>query len=134
MKTPLFAFHGTKELFDEFKKPEINRMADRAAIGFWFTTTIEDAQKYGEHVIEVKLSATKLKKITIRQLDMLAVSEPMKQLIAKFRKEGFDGLYIEPIKADPAMDEKGQPAQYVVFDSAQIEIIKKPTSKNEFSL
>jgi hypothetical protein len=130
----VLAYHGTNELFDEFKKPEINRMADRAAIGFWFTTTIEDAQKYGNKIIEVKLSAKKLKKITIRQLDMLAVSEPMQQLLANFRKAGFDGLYIEPVKADPAMDEKGQPAQYVVFDSSQIEIIKKPTSRNEFSL
>ena len=116
-------YHGTNADFDEFKKPEINRMADRAALGFWFTTAPDDAKRYGARVIEATLKVRKLKSITIRELDFMAVSEPTADILKKLKAQGFDGLHIKAVKADPALDEKGQPEQYVVFESQNIEVV-----------
>ncbi len=116
-------YHGTSAEFTQFKKPELNRMADRAAIGFWFTTSQDDAKRYGQRIIEASLKTQNLKSISIRELDFLAVSEPMPAILKKLKAQGYDGLHIQAVKADPALDEKGQPEQYVVFDAKDIEII-----------
>ena len=119
-KKPLVVYHGTNTDFNEFKKPEINRMADRSMIGYWFTGDKNEASKYGSTLKEVFLSIKKPKKITERELDELAVSFPMQKIIEQFKQKGYDGLIIKEKKADPITETKYQAQQYVVFEPTQI--------------
>lgn len=117
---PKVVYHGTSADFEIFQKPEMNRMADRSAVGFWFTSSKEDAMSYGKNLKQVILKMVKPRRITRRKLDELAVSYPLQQVMEKLKAGGCDGLIIEAIKPDPIMEEKGMPEQYVVFSADQI--------------
>jgi len=117
---PLVVYHGTNTDFEVFQKPEVNRMSMRSGVGFWFATDAADAGKYGSSVMPVYINIKKPRRITQRKLDEMAHSEPMADVLKKLRRGGYDGLYVEPIKADPALDEPGQPAQWVAFKPEQI--------------
>lgn len=117
---PRVVYHGTAAEFDVFQKPAENRMADRSRVGFWFTSAEWDAASYGVNVKRVYLSARKPRRITRRKLDEMAVTYPFPDLMKRLRAGGHDGLIIEAIKPDRALDEKGMPEQHVVFSPAQI--------------
>lgn len=119
---PMVVYHGTGNEFTVFQKGE-NRMADRAAAGFWFSTKEEDASRYGGKVMPVYLQISKPKKITQRQLDFEAVSRPMKDVVESWKREGFDGLRIAAIEENRAMDQKAQPEQWVAFNPNQIKSV-----------
>lgn len=116
---PLVVYHGTDAEFDIFAKGE-NRMSMRAEAGFWFATQPDDAGRYGSRTVEAFLSIKKPKSITERQLDFEAQTRPMRETLAMWQRQGFDGLRIAAIKADPALDQKAQPEQWVAFRPEQI--------------
>lgn len=120
---PDVVYHGTNAQFDRFEKPAENRMAMRSAVGFWFSSSKEEAAKYGSRVVSARLSIKKPRRITRRKLDELAVSYPLPELMRKLRAGGYDGLIVDAIKADPIMDEPGKAEEYVVFSADQIQII-----------
>ncbi|MFL9611035.1 hypothetical protein ACKF11_13190 [Methylobacillus sp. Pita2] len=112
----MIAYHGTDHDFDSFEKPVINQMADRAAIGFWFTSSKDDARQYGSTVLTCELNFTKPYRTTRRELDFMAVSMPASAIVDQIRAQGFDSILVEAIKPDRALEEPGQPEQYVMFD------------------
>jgi len=117
---PRPVFHGSDAEFNTFKKPEINRMAQRSDVGFWFTTGRQETERYGKGVKEVFLNIRNPKSITTRKLDMMAVSEPMAKVIPKLKRGKVDGLSIPEVKEDKMMGEKYTPVEYVVFNANQI--------------
>ncbi|WP_455233387.1 ADP-ribosyltransferase-containing protein [Geopseudomonas aromaticivorans] len=121
---PLTVYHGTNALFSRFEKPELNRMAMRASVGHWFTSSKADAATYGSRVIEAQLAITNPRRITRKQLDELSVSYPHEELMRRLSANGrYDGLIIETIKPDPIIEDPGMPEQYVVFSADQIHVL-----------
>lgn len=119
------AYHGTNQAFERFEKPAINKMADRAAIGFWFSASKEEARTYGDRVIGVYIFNKPLKNITLRELDFLAVSKPAKQIVEEFKRQGFHGFAVAEEKPDPIMETQGNHRQYVLFDADDFEIVEE---------
>jgi len=126
----MIAYHGTNTEFEEFRKPELNRMAMRAEVGFWFTSSISDANFYGDITIEAELTINKPRRITRKALDELAVSFPLVEVIKQLKAGGHDGLVVEAIKPDRVLDEPGMPEQYVVFEASQIRILSREIKKS----
>ncbi|MBN9123247.1 MAG: hypothetical protein J0I60_00745, partial [Nitrosospira sp.] len=123
---PLVVYHGTNADFPEFQKGE-NRMSMRAEAGYWFSTSPDEASTYGSAVMPVYLNLQNPKRITQRQLDFIAHERPIKETIKQWRRQGHDGLIIEPIPEDRALDQKAQAKQFVTFDNTQI---KSATGNN----
>jgi hypothetical protein len=117
-------FRATDNPIDDvLAKPKENLMMMRAAFGVYFSSEQSDADRYGENKITATLNIKKPLKLTQHQLDEYGNSVPAKILLKEWQDEGFDGIIIKPIKAEPFLDIKAQPEQAVVFDEKQITII-----------
>lgn len=117
---PRVVYHGTAADFTIFQKPEVNKMADRSVVGFWFTSAKSDAAGYGGSLMETYLSIQNPRRITRRKLDEMAVSYPTAEMMRRLKAGGHDGLIIEEIRPDPITEERGMPEQYVAFRPEQI--------------
>jgi hypothetical protein len=113
-------YHGTNENFDEFVKPDINRMAERAEAGFWLTPDKAEASKYGKNLKEIYTKTDKLYPISERDLDFIASSEPIGAWVSARKAEGYEGLKIAEKKADRVMETPYQAEQVVIFDPSNM--------------
>lgn len=127
----MYWYHGTNAEFEAFEKGE-NRMADRAAIGFWFAD-FDTAATFGNNVLQVELDLRRPKRISQRDLDFLAVSVPAPDIVRQFQSEGYDGLIIEEVQPDFACGIDFQAEQRVAFSPEQITIVDRLQAKPTMS-
>jgi hypothetical protein len=113
-KEPLVVYHGSKSNFNEFDKTKIGFNTSNALRGFYFTdnssvaysyTYDENEDDYYGDVIEVFLSANKMKIIDAENKDWVEFSETayIDKKIKKAFESGYDSVMVKNI-ADPFID------------------------------
>ncbi|NCP97699.1 DUF3990 domain-containing protein [archaeon] len=78
----IIAYHGSKDVIDDFKYDYTNKGNDQLGSGFYFTTDKNEAKSYGKNVHEVELTldnpidAEKIGNLSIQQAKMFIKNAP----------------------------------------------------------
>lgn len=84
-KTKIIAYHGSKDVIDDFKYEYTNQGNDQLGSGFYFTTDIHEAKGYGKNVHKVELvfkktlDADKIGNVTYAQIQKFIWKSPIKE-------------------------------------------------------